>query len=108
MQSLIREFEIARSAATSTSPPRRELWLDVKRLWVYCLKAGSRDRPVLLLHGGGLDAAGISFRTTIPVLAEQQCVFAPDWPGFGRSDPMPVSWRVEECVDFVGEIYGHS
>jgi pimeloyl-ACP methyl ester carboxylesterase len=58
----------------------------------------------LLLHGGGLDAAGLSFRKTIPVLAEQHSVFAPDWPGFGLSDPMPLTWRVEECVGFVGEI----
>jgi pimeloyl-ACP methyl ester carboxylesterase len=24
--------------------------------------------------------------------------------GFGRSDSMPITWRVEECVDFIGEI----
>ena len=91
-------------AATLGLPGLRELWLEVKRLRVHCLQLGNRDHPVLILHGGGLDAAGLSFRTTIPVLAEQHCVFAPDWPGFGRSDPMPMAWRVEECVDFVGEI----
>jgi pimeloyl-ACP methyl ester carboxylesterase len=104
VQHLIPEFESTRSVPTPSLPALRELWLEVKRLRVHCLKAGSRDHPVLLLHGGGLDAAGLSFRTTIPVLAEQHCVFAPDWPGFGHSDPMPMSWRVEECVDFVGEI----
>ena len=91
-------------AATLGLPGLRELWLEVKRLRVHCLQLGNRDHPVLLLHGGGLDAAGLSFRTTLPVLAEQHRVFAPDWPGFGRSDPMPMAWRVEECVDFVGEI----
>jgi pimeloyl-ACP methyl ester carboxylesterase len=103
VQPLIRECE-GGPAATLGLPASRELWLEVKRLRVHCFQAGSRDHPVLLLHGGGLDAAGLSFRTTIPVLAERHCVFAPDWPGFGRSDPMPMSWRVEECVDFVGEI----
>ena len=101
MEPLIRARE---RVATFGQPGLRELWLEVERLRVHCLQGGSGDHPVLLLHGGGLDAAGLSFRTTIPVLAEQHCVFAPDWPGFGRSDPMPMSWRVEECVDFVGEI----
>src|SRR4029077_4333570 len=26
------------------------------------------------------------------------------WPGFGQSDAMPTTWRVEECVDFVGSL----
>ena len=90
--------------ANSQTPVLRDLWLDVDALGVHCLGAGSRGEPLLLLHGGGLDAAGLSFRKTIPVLAEQHRVFAPDWPGFGLSDPMPLTWRVEECVDFVGKI----
>ena len=90
--------------ASQTLPLRRDLWFDVNRLRIHCLKAGSRGRTVLILHGGGLDAAGLSFRKTIPVLAEHHRVFAPDWPGFGQSDPMPITWRVEECVDFVGEL----
>jgi pimeloyl-ACP methyl ester carboxylesterase len=104
VQPLIREFESVCPAGGPNLPALQELWLEVQRLRVHCLKAGSQNHPVLLLHGGGLDAAGLSFRTTIPALAEQHCVFAPDWPGFGRSDPMPMSWRVEECVDFVGQI----
>jgi pimeloyl-ACP methyl ester carboxylesterase len=89
---------------TQTPPVLRDLLLNVDALGVHCLRAGGRGQPVLLLHGGGLDAAGLSFRKTIPALAEQHCVFAPDWPGFGLSDPMPLTWRVEECVDFVGKI----
>ena len=87
-----------------TVPVFRDLWFDVNSLGVHCLRAGNRGQPVLLLHGGGLDAAGLSLRKTIPVLAEQHRVFAPDWPGFGLSDAMPLTWRVEECAGFVGEI----
>jgi pimeloyl-ACP methyl ester carboxylesterase len=91
--------------AASRNPPQVEnLWLDVKRLRIHCLKAGRRGRPILLLHGGGFDAAGLSFRNTIPVLGQESSVFAPDWPGFGQSGAMPLTWRVEECVDFVGEL----
>ena len=100
----IEEFASGRQMASQTLPLRRDLWFDVNRLRIHCLKAGSRGRTVLILHGGGLDAAGLSFRKTIPVLAEHHRVFAPDWPGFGQSDPMPITWRVEECVDFVGEL----
>lgn len=82
--------------------PAGDLWLNVNGLRIHCLRAGNRGRPVMLVHGGGLDAAGLSLRKTIPALAEQHCVFAPNWPGFGQSDAMPVTWRVEECVDFVG------
>jgi pimeloyl-ACP methyl ester carboxylesterase len=59
---------------------------------------------VLILHGGGVDAAGLSFRWTIPALAKQHRVFAPDWPGFGESDAMPPNWQVEECILFIQDL----
>lgn len=43
--------------------------------------------PVVLLHGGGWDSATLSWRETIPVLAESYTVYAPDLPGYGESDP---------------------
>jgi pimeloyl-ACP methyl ester carboxylesterase len=82
----------------------RSRWFDVRGIDIHCLAAGSRGQPVVILHGGGFDAAGISFRKTIPVLARRHRVFAPDWPGFGESDAMPRNWRVEECVEFVGDL----
>ena len=88
-----------------TGPLLRHLWLDVKGLRLHCLAAGSRGQQVVLLHGGGLDAAGLSFRYTIPFLAERYRVFAPDWPGFGESAAMPHGWRVEECVEFVADLF---
>jgi pimeloyl-ACP methyl ester carboxylesterase len=99
---LLREFAGERCAASQPLPDLQHLWFEVNRLRIHCLEAGSVGRPVLLLHGGGLDAAGLSLRKTIPDLAKQHRVFAPDWPGFGQSDPMPARWRVEECIDFVG------
>jgi pimeloyl-ACP methyl ester carboxylesterase len=101
---LIREFAGGRGAAPQTRPVPRNLWFDVNGLRIHCLRTGRRGRPVLLLHAGGLDAAGLSLGKTIPALAKQHRVYAPDWPGFGRSDAMPITWRVEECVDFVGRL----
>ena len=68
---------------------------------IHCLAAGNRGEPVVTLHGGGLDAAGLSFRKTIPVLAGRHRVFAPDWPGFGKSAAMPRNW----CVDFIADLW---
>ncbi|SEO86976.1 Pimeloyl-ACP methyl ester carboxylesterase [Halogranum amylolyticum] len=44
--------------------------------------------PVVLLHGGGWDAAALSWRETVPALAETHTVYAPDLPGYGGSDPL--------------------
>lgn len=52
---------------------------------VRCLVAGEGP-PVVLLHGGGIDAAAVSWREAIPRLANDFTVYAPDWPGYGGSD----------------------
>jgi pimeloyl-ACP methyl ester carboxylesterase len=98
-------FSDESSAGRCPAPPLlRHCWLNVSGLRIHLLAAGNQGRPVLVLHGGGLDAAGLSFRKTFPVLAEQHRVFAPDWPGFGESDAMPITWRVEECVEFLANL----
>jgi pimeloyl-ACP methyl ester carboxylesterase len=84
-------------------PLIRHLQLDAAGIGVHCLAAGERGWPIIMLLAGGIDAAGLSFRWTIPALAKDHRVFAPDWPGFGESDPMPPDWRVEECIQFIQE-----
>ncbi|QEO13013.1 alpha/beta hydrolase [Agromyces intestinalis] len=59
---------------------------------------------ILLLHGGGVDDASLSWGALAPRLARAgHRVIAPDHPGFGES-PLP-SWTVtqERLVDYVGE-----
>ncbi len=52
------------------------------------LSAGNPENPpVVLLHGGGLDSAGLSWKRAIPALADDFRILAPDLPGYGRSDP---------------------
>jgi pimeloyl-ACP methyl ester carboxylesterase len=54
---------------------------------VRCLAAGTRGTPpVLLLHGGGFDAADFSYRYAIEPLSRLRPVLAFDWPGYGGSD----------------------
>lgn len=49
--------------------------------------AGPPDAPPLVLcHGIGLDAAAVSWRHALPVLAADRRVYAPDFPGHGDSE----------------------
>jgi pimeloyl-ACP methyl ester carboxylesterase len=43
--------------------------------------------PVVLLHGGGLDAAAVSWKHAVAPLSADCRVYALDWPGYGDSDP---------------------
>jgi len=57
--------------------------------------------PVVLLHGGGLDSAAVSWREAIPALAADRRVYAPDLPGYGDSDPPDAQPSIEYYVDVV-------
>src|SRR5487761_129606 len=47
--------------------------------------------PVVMLHGGGPGAAGMSnFRRNLPVFAERFRALVVDQPGFGKSEKPPV------------------
>ena len=56
-------------------------------------QAGSdAGTPVVLLHGGGPGASGMSnFGRNLPVLAEHFRTLVVDQPGFGKSDKPPVT-----------------
>lgn len=52
--------------------------------------AGPTDgRPVVLVHGGGIDSSTVSWTEVFPALAESYRVYALDLPGYGESDPVP-------------------
>ncbi len=54
-------------------------------------RAGTDGPPVVLLHGGGVDDATLSWEHTIEALAPDYQVYAPDWPGYGDSDSIDES-----------------
>ncbi len=53
---------------------------------IHYYQAGEHGSPVVLLHGGGIDSAMVSWRLALPALAKSHRVFAPDWPGYGQSE----------------------
>src|SRR5262249_17017946 len=69
---------------------------DVDGRNVFGVTAGSGE-PVLLLHGYPQSAS--CWRHQIPALADTHHVVAPDWPGFGRSDPPATAPTYDNEVD---------
>lgn len=68
--------------------------------------ASASPRPdVVLLHGGGVDSAELSWGEIGPRLAAiGYRVFAPDHPGFGESAPPPWPVTQERFVRYVAEV----
>jgi pimeloyl-ACP methyl ester carboxylesterase len=79
-------------------------WLRVDGLRIRCLTAGSDGRPVLLLHGGGIDAADFSYKHAIGPLASTRRVFAPDLPGYGWSDGPDGRYTLGFYAGFLGRL----
>ncbi len=82
---------------------RRELGVDSQALSY--LEAGDPDaQSIVLCHGGGVDAAIVSWRSVIPRLAATHHVIAPDWPGFGESAAPPSAPSMEFYVETLAKV----
>lgn len=76
---------------------------DVDGRTVSGLTAGSGE-PVLLLHGYPQSAS--CWRHQIAALADDYHVVAPDWPGFGRSDPPSTSPTYDNQMAWIERFVG--
>jgi pimeloyl-ACP methyl ester carboxylesterase len=67
--------------------------------------AGSKQHPaILLLHG--FPSSAKTFRDIIPIVAKSAYVIAPDLPGFGESDILPVT-SFDAYADAISELLDH-
>jgi pimeloyl-ACP methyl ester carboxylesterase len=79
-------------------------WVEIDGLRVRYLKAGERNAPVLLLHGGGYDSASLSYKHAVGPVSEHHRAFAPDWPGYGESDKPKMEYTTEYYAGFLGRL----
>ncbi len=60
---------------------------------------GGQGSPLIIVHGGSEGAKG--WRKTVAELARKYRVYAPDLPGWGRSQPLDGDYYIPELVEFV-------
>jgi pimeloyl-ACP methyl ester carboxylesterase len=82
----------------------KQLFTEVQGLNIHTLQAGSGERAIILLHGGGIDSAMLSWELLIPELADDFCVYAPDWPGFGLSSTPDTPYQLSDCVELLQDL----
>ncbi|MEV8465737.1 alpha/beta fold hydrolase [Fluviibacterium sp. DFM31] len=72
------------------------------------MDAGPEDAPpVVLLHGGGLDRASLSWRLLMPELARTHRVIAPDWPGHGDSAGLNRPFVIADLGAWLLDVLDH-
>ncbi|MBE3559402.1 MAG: alpha/beta hydrolase [Ktedonobacteraceae bacterium] len=79
----------------------QEIWLKIDGIRTHCLTGGNSGSPVLLLHGGGIDSALLSWGELITSLSTEYRVFAPDLPGYGESDKPDIAYTTDFYTAFV-------
>jgi len=84
------------------------LWTLVNGTHVNVYQTGTaraNTPPLLLLHGGGLDSALLSWGVNLAPLAAARQVFALDLPGYGESDtpnvPYTLDWYIATLVALI-------
>lgn len=82
--------------------------VDVDSTRIHYLTGGTGDPPLVLLHGGIIDAAHVSWGELLGPLAEETHIYALDLPGYGESElpdePLSLSTHVDAVAGFVDEL----
>ncbi|MBA4603419.1 alpha/beta fold hydrolase [Thermoactinomyces mirandus] len=78
----------------------------VRQMKIHCYVAGkaSGETPVIFLHGGGIDSAWLSWGEVMGPVSGKFRVFAPDLPGYGKSDKPDITYSLDFYVDFLNEL----
>lgn len=80
-------------------------WVTVDGNRLHYLRSGNSGPPIVLLHGGIIDAAHLTWGAAIEPLAQNAQVYALDLLGYGRSDRPDRSYstamHVETVADFI-------
>lgn len=87
--------------STSSFPTIQSVVIDGRAVSFYCHIAENDKTPVLLLHGGGIDRASLSWKYLLPELSKHTSVVAPDWPGHGQSDCIGGVFNLDDLGDWL-------
>ena len=89
-------------------PGATETWLEHDGGRIRILRGGPLDpdprtdkHPIVLIHGGGYDNATISWFKIFGPLSQDRLVLAPDLPGFGYTEGIPVTGDVDQLADLI-------
>jgi pimeloyl-ACP methyl ester carboxylesterase len=76
-------------------------FIEIQGIRTHYLTAGQGGSTVVLLHGGGVDCAELSWGLLIPELEQDHRVVALDWPGYGESDRPAIAYTSAFYVQFL-------
>ena len=82
----------------------KDTWLEVDGRRIHYFEAGETGSPVMLLHGGGVDSAHLSWGRVIGPLSDHHRVFAPDFPGYGQSDKPDIKYTMDFYITFLAHL----
>ena len=77
-----------------------ESWQEVEGLRVRLYQGGSGE-PLILLHGGSMDSARLSWDRCLEPISKHFHVLAPDLPGYGGSDRPEIDYTIDFYTDFL-------
>ena len=80
--------------------------IDVQGIRTRVFEVGPRNNltPLILLHGGGVDSALVSFGSALASLGQHRRVIAPDLPGYGETEFPDSSFSIPWYGDWVGDL----
>src|SRR6516165_1462852 len=79
----------------------RDIAVQGIRTRVFEADPGNNVTPLILLHGGGVDSALVSFGSALVSLGQQRRVIAPDLPGYGETEFPESSFSIPWYGDWV-------
>jgi pimeloyl-ACP methyl ester carboxylesterase len=77
-------------------------FVEIEGMMVHHVHGGRGSPPVVFVHGLG-SAGYLEWRFTLPEIARSHRVYAPDLPGFGRSDQPPDGYGIPLFADVIEE-----
>lgn len=82
----------------------REIAVQGIRTRVFEVDPHNNATPLILLHGGGIDSALVSFGSALGALGQHRRVIAPDLPGYGETEFPDSDFSIPWYSDWVKDL----